>query len=153
VTLTLLLFLAAALLALGVGSVTRTLTVGYSGSNPPVSTRDDVDGNAESLLALHSADGTGLAASASNVEHDLTLTRANLKLLVVRVSGGNGSVTVKVNSSSAPDETFTFAGGSGVIVWDARGGTANPFSADVTKLFLSNAGTTVADVDFRALYT
>lgn len=136
------------------GAVSRTLSAGYSGTNPTISVSDALLGNAECVLSLRNADSSGLAAAASNVEHDVTITKANLVLLFVRVSGGNGSVTIKVNSSSVPDETFTFASGAGLSVYDARCSLpANPFSADVTKLFLSNAGTTVADVDIRALYT
>jgi len=133
-------------------SVSRRLSVGYTGSQPGVSTGDDITANSESILALHGGDGSGVAGGATNAEHDLTVVKNNLKLLVITVSGGNGSVTIKVNSSSTPDETFTFASGAGVIVWDSRGGTTNPFANDVTKLFISNGGTTVADVDFRALY-
>lgn len=132
--------------------LTRTLSAGYTGSSPAISHRRDVTGDSEVSLSLRDADGNGLAASAANQEQQLGLDVANLKLLVISVTGNNGAVTIKTNSSGSPDKTFTIASGGGVVVWDKNGGEANPFgSTDVTTLFLSNPGTTVADVDFRAL--
>lgn len=55
-----------------------------------------------------------------------------------------GPVKVETNSSSAPDDTF-YVDGNSFMTWVRGGGIANPFTADVTKLFLSDASVAVTD--------
>jgi hypothetical protein len=64
------------------------------------------------------------------------------------------AVTVKTNSSSVPDDTIALlAGGSKLF---GTNGTqtigTNPLTTDVTKLYVVNAGTDIANVEMRAGY-
>ena len=50
-----------------------------------------------------------------------------------------GALTVKTNSSSTPDDTFTLANGE-PIVWVTGSGLANPITTDITSgLFVTNS--------------
>ncbi len=130
---------------------TRTISAGYSGSSPSVSYRRDQVASSEALISLRNADGNGLAASTTDQEQDVGFGYAGLKLLIISVTGNDANVIVEHNATSAGLKTITFAAGGGVFVWDKQAGEANPFgTTDVTKVYLTNAGTTVADVDYRA---
>jgi hypothetical protein len=129
----------------------RSLSVGYSGSNPAVSYRRDVEATSEVMFSLRDADGTGLAAATTDQEHSVAFGYAGLLVLAVVVTGNDGVVTVEHNATTGGAKTITFAAGGGVYVWDKQTGEANPFgTTDVTKVYVTNAGTTAADVDYRA---
>jgi hypothetical protein len=53
-------------------------------------------------------------------------------------------VKIETNSSSAPADTFTLKAGC-PLVWYADGGLPNPFSVDVTKIYITNALLTAAN--------
>ncbi len=78
-----------------------------------------------------------LAPSTTNSEEDLVLTNAQVKSLVLSCVGGD--LTIKTNSTSAPDNTVTMAAGD-VTLWSSIAGIGtNPFvGANVTKLYLSS---------------
>lgn len=94
-----------------------------------------------------------VAASTTNQEHQVGFDVANLKGLLIVVTGNTGgTLTIKTNSSGSPDLTLTFPAGGGEMIWSSRSPQANPFgSTDVTSLFLTNNGTAEATVKFRAL--
>jgi hypothetical protein len=46
--------------------------------------------------------------------------------------------TVKTNSSGSPDNTITLAAGV-PVAWDTNSPYANPFTANVTKFYITNA--------------
>lgn len=59
--------------------------------------------------------------------------------------------TLLTNSSGAPDDTIELTANT-PIVWYAGCGYDCPFTADVTSLFVTVAGTTAAAVKIRLLY-
>jgi hypothetical protein len=62
-------------------------------------------------------------------------------------------VTVKVNSTTTPvPATITLKATAGLI-WASDFATTCPLTADVTVMYISNAGTVDAKVNFRALMT
>lgn len=88
-----------------------------------------------------------VAAGASNVEADIAFNFGDIKACCL-VS--DKDVTIKTNSSSAPDDTISLTAGKALIWYEGARGT-NPFTADVTKLFLSNAGGVNANVKVHVL--
>lgn len=85
-------------------------------------------------------DGT-IAANTTNHEVDLVFTQTTILSINLYASS---AVTIKSNSTSAPDNTVTLATGQ-QIIWNANESGTNPFvTAAVTKLYITNASTTVA---------
>ena len=90
-----------------------------------------------------------IVAGAVNKEIDIALTVANLKSLVLF---SDQAVTLKTNSTSSPQDTIAMQA-SKEIVWttDGAAGGAIPFAGNITKFYVSNAGTKDANFQFRAL--
>lgn len=65
-------------------------------------------------------------------------------------SGTFTSMLVETNSGSAADDSFTITPTNGLI-WSTGDPTANPLTADVTALYLTNSGSAVANFVLRAL--
>lgn len=61
------------------------------------------------------------------------------------------AVTVKVNSTGSPSNTFTLAAGASVAFY-VGGGTANPFSVDVIEIYVTNASGQTANLFLEAVY-
>ena len=81
-----------------------------------------------------------IAASGTNIEIDIAFAFANVKSFVIYSSQ---AMTVKTNSSTVPDDTLAIAAG-GQLVWNTNDVAVCPFTADVTKLFVTNASSTTA---------
>ena len=60
------------------------------------------------------------------------------------------NVTVKTNSSSSPAQTFTLVAGIG-LTWNNANGQSNPLTTDITDLYITNAGSTPAIMQFSFL--
>lgn len=88
-----------------------------------------------------------VVAGASDVEADISFPFAGVKACCL-VS--DKDVTVKTNSSSTPGDTITLTANKPLIWYDGARGV-NPFTADVTKLFFSNAGGSIANVKVHVL--
>jgi len=100
---------------------------------------DDTEVNADMLAA----------AGATNKEYDVPVTVANIKSMVLY---SDQAVTIKTNSTSSPQETITLAAGAQKIyTFDGLAGGAIPFAGNLTKFYISNAGSKDANVKFRAL--
>lgn len=82
----------------------------------------------------------------TDVEHLIAVPYAQLKGLVLHATM---ACTVKTNSSSEADDTFTLEANK-PIVWFAGGITDNPLTADVASLFVTNAAAGL--LQFYALY-
>lgn len=91
-------------------------------------------GNAEANLEL------SVAASTTNGEHDLVFTAASIVSLCIYATA---ALTIKTNSTSAPDDTIALAAGE-AITWASGDSATSPFTVDVTKLYITNASSTVA---------
>jgi hypothetical protein len=92
-----------------------------------------------------------LAGSSTNHNTGWTYTRANLKSLSIT---SDQAVTLYTNaaSGSSPTDTIAIAAGQ-VLIWtQATDLVARcPFSADVTNVFITNAGGTAANIFIDAL--
>jgi hypothetical protein len=62
----------------------------------------------------------------------------------------NVDVTIKTNDATTPASTINLKANK-PILWFVDSGYTNPFTADVTQLFVSNAGTVDAVVQLRSL--
>jgi hypothetical protein len=91
-------------------------------------------------------DGT-VPATTDNQEVDIAWLHANVHSLLLYSSQ---PLTIKTNSSSVPIQTIILAAGQ-AIVWGSDHAEANPVTADVTKLFLSNDTANPATVKIRVL--
>lgn len=89
-----------------------------------------------------------LPPATTDKEVDIDFVYTRLKSLMMRATGvpDGTTITIKTNSSGAPDDTLTFiTPGSISYAVDANGanltGAANPITADVTRVYLSNPDT------------
>lgn len=71
----------------------------------------------------------------TDIEHLIAVPYAQLKGLVLHATM---ACTVKTNSSSVADDTFTLEANK-PIVWFTGGLAANPLTVDVTSIFITNA--------------
>ena len=91
-------------------------------------------------------DGT-VAATTDLVEVDIAWLHANVHSLLIYSSQ---ALTIKTNNSGSPVQTLVLTAGQ-AIAWGTDHLEANPVTADVTKLFLSNDTANVAIVKIRVL--
>jgi hypothetical protein len=96
--------------------------------------------------AEHNFDGV-IATGAVNAEIDVAVTKAAIKTMML---SSTQAVTVKTNSSSSPQETINLTAGQ-LLMWTVDDTAACPFSADVTKMYVTNASGKDATFKFRAL--
>lgn len=106
------------------------------------------------ITATYAGTATGTAAGpvdasvttgTTNGEYDVTWRAAGLQGWILLAEGG--AVTVKTNSTSAPDNTFTLADGSPQF-WFTGSGGSDSISTTVTKFYVTNSSG--ATVRFRA---
>ncbi len=124
----------------------HTITRGYrDSSGRTIQSSEPTNGNTESNF-----DGQ-VAGTTTNHEVDFLLTQATLQSCCIFC---DQAITIKTNSSSMPQETITLAAGQN-LVWDLvfDGIGKIPFSGNVTKLFITNSGSSAANVSIRALET
>ena len=104
-----------------------------------------VSGNAEMNL-----DDAALAVVANHQYH-IAITRANLQSLCFQASG---PVTVYTNaiSSGSPTDTIPLTTGQ-TLIWTLAADTITkcPFSADVTTIYVTNAGSGPVTFKMRAV--
>ena len=91
-------------------------------------------------------DGT-VAATTDLQEVDIAWLHANVHALLIYSST---ALTIKTNVSGSPVQTLVLTAGQ-TIVWGTDHLEANPVTADVTKLFLSNDTASIATVKIRVL--
>lgn len=81
------------------------------------------------------------ADHSATTEIDCVFAFADLKSIFIL---SDKNLTLKTNSSGAPDQTFTIKAGI-PFAWSHNSGIANPFDTNVTKFFFVNAGATADD--------
>lgn len=86
-------------------------------------------------------------ASTTNQPVRIAFAAAHLTSMSMRT---DQEVTVKTNSTSAPSNTFDVKPRA-PVQWYSTSGITNPISADVTVLYVTNAGATNANVDLSFL--
>ncbi len=121
---------------------THTLGISYhTDAGSIASTTDSYTGDAENDLEAV------IAPSTVNEEFDLVVTVAKIISMVVY---SDQALVIKTNSTSAPGNTVTLAAKK-QVVWNTDSVMTKPFSTDVTKLFVSNAGASTAALKIRVL--
>lgn len=86
-------------------------------------------------------------ANTTNQAATLQVIKANMVSVLIY---SDQALTIKTNSSSTPQDTIVLAAGVPVI-WNSSMSAAAPFSGNVTNMFLTNAGSVVANVKIRVL--
>jgi hypothetical protein len=94
-------------------------------------------------------EGTITGSATPNVEVDWACAFANLKSLLI-VSDKACSIFTNAASTGSPDDTLALAAGV-PLVWAPTGFGANPFTANVTKIYITVTGTASATLKIRAL--
>jgi hypothetical protein len=92
-----------------------------------------------------------IAAATSNVEIFVTITLSKLMAFMVR---SDQAVTLYTNnpSGSSPQDTISLVAGQ-CRIWTLQtdGSGACPFAGNVTAMYITNAGGTVANVSIRGI--
>ncbi len=126
---------------------THTILRSYTDvSGKPISYSEAITDDSE----IPSFDGSIVAAGA-NVQIHVALTKANLKSVVMKC---DQAVTIYTNdlSSGSPQDTIPLTAGQAKI-WTLQtdGSGACPFSDNVTTMYVSNPGGTVANLQIRGI--
>ena len=88
-----------------------------------------------------------IAGSSTNVELAFALLLAGLQCLVI---SSNVAMTIKTNSSGAPDDTLALVANV-PYVWRIGGGVNNLITQDITALFVTVAGSTAGELRIEAI--
>lgn len=74
-----------------------------------------------------------IPSSSTNKEVAFVMDASQMKTLLITA---DKACTIKTNDGTTPDDTITLPAGT-CLMWSATSGLANPFSADVTALFVT----------------
>jgi hypothetical protein len=121
--------------------MTHTLTRGFARTGESIT--NTVSQTAASEVNVDES----IANGATNVAVTWAVDQSELKLLYI-VS--DKALTLKTNSSSAPDDTITLAANQ-PVEWCASDSATCPLSADVTLLYVTNSSGASAALTIRAL--
>lgn len=122
--------------------MTRTLTLAWTGGNETISKGINFAVEGEQNLDVT------VPGSTSNLE---VLANIDVSALALVFVTSDQTVTLKTNSSSAPDETITLTQDK-PLVWYTGCGWTNPFATDITALYLTRATAGNAAVKIRYGY-
>lgn len=117
---------------------TQTLNRGTS-PNPSQTVTVTADGEEVRELTIPGA--------TTNQQILIAFTLAALKSVFVKASG---PCTLKTNSSGAPDDTFALDSDSGVV-WNNQSLTDNPFTVNVTTMYVTTPSGDPVELDIYAL--
>ncbi len=126
------------------GVFTHSITKGYKTDEGTVtSVVTSITGNAEEGLE------TTLAVGATNQLFTVAITKTQILSVCLFCST---SCTVKTNSSSTPQDTIAISAG-GQVVYEGAGaaGPANPFSGNITALYVTNNDAKAGNFKLRVL--
>jgi hypothetical protein len=130
-------------------ALSQVFSVGWSGGGADTaSARTTITGGIAAPMSFT------LAGSTTDSQKQIGFDAAGVNGVLIIVTDNNGAVTLETNSSSAPDHTFAFPSGGGVLYWDNTfpSSVANPFgTTDVTTTYWTNAGSATATVEVRIL--
>ncbi len=88
-----------------------------------------------------------VALSTTNKEFDIQFVKTDVISLIMQ---SDKAVTVKTNSSGSPSDTISLAANM-PLVWHTDSPTSMPLAGNVTKIFVTNAGSTNAAIKIRVL--
>lgn len=122
-------------------SFSHVLTISLSGGAVNLTGKQTVTADSKQSYDIP------LTASQINAEVDADFDFANLVSVFI-ISDQN--LTIKTNSSSAPDDTITVTANV-PFVWNTAQAADNPFTANVTKFFLTNGAAVAARAQIEIL--
>ena len=109
-------------------SVSHTIKTTYSrGTGPQIVSTSQIAAEGDDYINLD------VAAASTNLQIDLAIVRARLKSIMITVTS---ALTLKTNSTSAPDNTFALLADK-PLIWNVDSLTADPFGADVTTIYVT----------------
>jgi hypothetical protein len=118
-------------------SITHSVVVNYNADGVArASMQAQLTGSASAAF------DESIADSSTDEEVEISFPYANLQALRLI---SDQDVTIETNDGSAADDTITLEANVPLVWWDGCG-HANPFSADVTSLFITNASGSSANV-------
>ncbi len=126
------------------GVFTHSITKGYKTDEGTVtSVVTSITGDAEAGVEAT------LAVGATNQLFTVAITRSQILSICLFAST---SMTVKTNSSSTPQDTISIAAG-GQVVYEGAGasGAVNPFSGNITALYVTNNDPKAGNFKLRVL--
>jgi hypothetical protein len=88
-------------------------------------------------------DRVDVAVPANAVNQQIAIAFTMAKLVAVELVAVGTDLTLKTNSTGSPANTFTLKAGK-PFTWEFDVGITNPFTADVTTVYLSNPSATTA---------
>lgn len=121
----------------------HTINLTYQAGASTYSVQDTIESDGE----VNYDSVPDIPDATTNKEVDVAFALAKLKAIYLYASQ---DVTVKTNSTGSPDDTISLVAEK-PLVWYTGGSFANPFTADVTKLYITNASGSDATVRLRAL--
>lgn len=124
-------------------STTVTTTLKETGEGAGIITSVAFDETGDMVVSLTPS----IPGATNDVEVAVVFTMAQLICISIN---SDKDVTLETNSSSAADNTYAIKAGK-TFYWGKNTGIANPFTANVTKFFFSNAGAGAATVRIRIL--
>jgi hypothetical protein len=134
--------LLALLIAGGLHAITHTINLNWqSGGGGFISKSVTLTGIEENNR------DQSVAASTTNLLVPLAFVVADLQSIYIF---SDQDLTLKTNSSGSPQETITLKANK-PLAWYKDCGLPVPFAGDVTALYVTNAGATLANFSLRAL--
>lgn len=121
-------------------AISHTLSFSVATSSGTVSQSQSVSSDGE-INSDFSATGS------ATTEVNIVFTTASLKSIFIL---SDGALTLKTNSSGAPDDTISIAA-STPFVWTSTSGVTCPFTANVTNTYWTNASATARSVNVRII--
>lgn len=115
-------------------------------------TYTDATGTIKSIVSTYTADcelgvDDTVNAGATDKEFDAVVTKDNILSMVITC---DKAVTVKTNSDTSPQDTISLAAGQ-AIIWANDHTETCPFTGNVTKFYVTNAGSAAARFQFAVL--
>jgi hypothetical protein len=122
-------------------SITHAVTITWEQGNNQLSIRDEFSGEAEKNVSISVPD------SSTDYEITLAIDISEIKSIVIT---SDQVITLETNSGSAADDTFAITANN-PLIWNVDSPAANPFSADITALFVTNASGSAATFNVRCI--
>lgn len=123
-------------------ALTHTVGITYKTELGTIAnTTDSYSGDAESNL-----DDT-VAGPSTDKQYNMNVVAADI---VSCVFYSDKALTLKTNSTSSPGNTITLVAGK-QLVWNSDHPEVAPITTNLTTLYVTNAGTTVANLKIRIL--
>jgi hypothetical protein len=119
-----------------------TISRGINSDQVSLEGRKSYSGDARTSLKV------SIEAGAVNVEHILPIDISQIAALFIHAAG---DLTIKTNSSSTPDDTLALKADE-PYVWATGDYSPLLLDADVTKVFVSNAGAAAVTLYVECLY-